>query len=99
MEMNLSNKLLLKIGLLFTAGKIVMMVKIYMKMKKKTLRKLLKAQRKERAQAQAPGLPWAMKKYFDRYFWQNIADFACSPREFHWRQLRKAAEARRRRAG
>ena len=68
-------------------------------MKKKTLRKLLKAQRKERAQAQAPGLPWAMKKYFDRYFWQNIADFACSPREFHWRQLRKAAEARRRRAG
>lgn len=68
-------------------------------MKKKTLRKMLKAQRKERAQAQAPGLPWAMKEYVDRYFWQNIADFACSPREFHWRQLRRAAEARRGRAG
>ena len=68
-------------------------------MKKKTLRKLLKTQRKERAQAQAPGLPWAMKEYVERYFWQNIADFACSPREFHWRQLRRAAGARRRRAG
>lgn len=68
-------------------------------MKKKTLRKLLKAQRKERAQAQNPGLPWAMKEHFDRYFWQNIAVFACSPREFQWRQLRRAAEARRRRAG
>ena len=68
-------------------------------MKKKTVRKLMKEQRKQRAQAQAPGLPWAMKKYVDRHFWQNIADFACSPREFHWRQLRRAAEAQRRRAG
>lgn len=68
-------------------------------MKKKTLRKLLKAQRKERAQARTPGGPWAMKEYVDRYFWQNIADFACSPREFHWRQLRRAAEERRGRAG
>lgn len=68
-------------------------------MKKKTVRKLLKAQRKQRAQAQAPGLPWAMKEHVERYFWQNIADFACSPREFHWRQLKRAAEARRRRAG
>jgi hypothetical protein len=68
-------------------------------MKKKTVRKLLKAQRKQRAQAQAPGLPWAMKEYVDRYFRQNIADFACSPREFYWRQLRRAAEAQRRRAG
>lgn len=45
-------------------------------MKKKTVRKLLKAQRKQRAQAQAPGLPWAMKEHVERYFWQNIADFA-----------------------
>lgn len=67
-------------------------------MKKKTVRKLMKKQRRER-QAQAPGLPWAMKEYVERYFWQNIADFACSPREFHWRQLRRAAEARRRREG
>ena len=68
-------------------------------MKKKTVRKLLKAQRKQRAQAQDPGLPWAMKEYAERYFWKNIADFACQPREFHWRQLRRAAEARRKRAG
>lgn len=65
---------------------------------KRTFKRRRKAARKP-VMDQTPGLPWAIKEYFDRYFWQNITDFACSPREFAWRQLRRAAEARRRRAG
>lgn len=71
-------------------------------MKKKTLRKLLKAQRKQQAERrEAPGfmVPAAFKDRLEKLFLADPGRFAGNPREFAWRQLRESAEARRRRAG
>ena len=71
-------------------------------MKKKTVRKLLKAQRKQRAERrEAPGfmVPAEFKDRLVRMFLADPGRFAGNPREFAWRELKRAAEARRRRAG
>jgi hypothetical protein len=68
-------------------------------MKKKTVRKLMKEQRKQREQATDYILPAAFKDRLVRMFLADPGRFAGDPREFAWRQLRESAEARRRRAG
>ena len=67
-------------------------------MKKKTVRKLMKEQRKQRAQATDYILPAAFKERLEKLFLADPGRFAGDPREFTWREL-KRAEARRRRAG
>lgn len=66
-------------------------------MKKKTLRKLLKEQRKERAQAQTQELllPAEFKERLVRMFLADPGRFAGNPREFAWRELKRSAERRR----
>ena len=71
-------------------------------MKKKTLRKLLKEQRKQQAERrEAPGfmVPAEFKDRLVRMFLADPGRFAGNPREFAWRQLKQSAEARRRAAG
>lgn len=68
-------------------------------MKKKTVRELLKAQRKERAQARTPSF-WVPAEFKDRLVRMFLADpgrFAGSPREFAWRELKRGVEERKRR--
>ncbi|MBR7149894.1 MAG: hypothetical protein IKD01_02620 [Oscillospiraceae bacterium] len=66
-------------------------------MKKKTVRKLMKEQRKQRAQAQTPGLPMAMLPHVAKIFNADPGHFAGSPREFAWRELKRSIEERKRR--
>ncbi len=70
-------------------------------MKKKTIRKLLKEQRKQRAEElpQELLLPAEFKERIMRMFLADPGSFAGNPREFAWRQLKQSAEARRRAAG
>lgn len=66
-------------------------------MKKKTIRKLLKEQRKQRAEAQTQELllPAEFKERLVRMFLADPGRFAGNPREFAWRELRQSAERRR----
>lgn len=68
-------------------------------MKKKTVRKMLKEQRRARKAPEPLMLPAAFKERLEKLFLTDPGRFAGDPREFAWRQLKQSAEARRRRAG
>lgn len=67
-------------------------------MKKKTIRKLLKEQRKQQAERRkAPGfmVQAEFKERLVRMFLADPGRFAGNPREFAWRELKRSAERRR----
>lgn len=68
-------------------------------MKKKTVRKLMKEQRRARQATPSFWVPAEFKDRIVRMFLADPGRFAGSPREFAWRELKRSVEARRRRAG
>lgn len=68
-------------------------------MKKKTVRKLMKEQRKARKAPEPYVLPAPFKERIVGMFLADPGRFAGDPREFAWSEIKRAAEARRRREG
>ena len=66
-------------------------------MKKKTVRKLLKEQRRTRQEMQELQVPAEFKDRLVRLFLADPGRFAGSPREFAWRELKRSVEERKRR--
>ena len=66
-------------------------------MKKKTVRKLLKEQRRARQEMQELQVPAEFKDRLVRLFLADPGRFAGSPREFAWRELKRSVEERKRR--
>ena len=66
-------------------------------MKKKTVRKLMKEQRRARQTPPSFWVPAAFKDRLVRMFLADPGRFAGSPREFAWRELKRSVEERKRR--
>lgn len=66
-------------------------------MKKKTVRKLMKEQRRARQAAPSFWVTAEFKDMLARLFLADPGRFAGSPREFAWRELKRSVEERKRR--
>lgn len=68
-------------------------------MKKKTVRKLMKEQRRARQATPSFWVPAEFKNRLVRLFLTDPGRFAGSPREFAWRKLKRSVQERKRREG
>ena len=59
--------------------------------------KFVKRRRRVKKKIEAPGLPMAMLPYVQKTLLADPGRFAGNPREFAWRELKRAAEDRKRR--
>ena len=66
-------------------------------MKKKTVRKLMKEQRRARQATPSFWVPAEFKDRLVRMFLADPGRFAGSQREFAWRELKRSSEERKRR--